>query len=46
MYLIFKVYSPKKLTREQKALIERLDDTPLETDEIKEFNKFTKKNEA
>ena len=45
MYIIFKVYTPKKLTRDQKILIEKLQDTPLETDEIKDFTKFTKKNE-
>ena len=44
MYLIFKVYTPKHLTREQKQLIEKLNDTDLETDEIKKFKKFTKEN--
>ena len=45
MYLIFKVYTPKKLSREQKVLIEKLDNTDLDTDEIKKFNKFTKDND-
>ncbi len=45
MYLIFKVYTPNKLTREQKDLIERLSNTELSTDEIKRFNKFTKEND-
>lgn len=45
MYVIFKVYTPKHLSREQKKLIEQLDDTDLDTDEIKKFNKFTKENE-
>ena len=45
MYLIFKVYTPKRLSREQKVLIEKLSNTPLETDEIKQFNKFTEKND-
>jgi molecular chaperone DnaJ len=45
MYVIFKVYTPKKLTREQKALIDELNNTALETDEIKKFNKFTSNNE-
>ena len=45
MYLIFKVYTPKSLSREQKALIEKLSETPLETEEIKKFNKFTEKND-
>ena len=45
MYLIFKVYMPKKLSREQKNLIEQLSETTLDTEEIKDFNKFTKENE-
>ena len=45
MYIIFKVYTPNKLSREQKSLIEQLSKTSLETDEIKRFNKFTKENE-
>lgn len=45
MYVIFKVYTPKKLSREQKQLIEKLANTELETDEIKKFNKFTKEND-
>ena len=44
MYLIFKVYTPNRLTREQKDLIERLSNTELETEEIKRFDKFTKEN--
>lgn len=44
MYIVFKVYTPKKLSREQKQLIEKLANTELETDEIKKFNKFTKEN--
>lgn len=44
MYIIFKVYTPKKLSREQKQLIDKLAKTDLETDEIKKFNKFTKEN--
>ena len=40
----FKVYTPNRLTREQKILIEKLNNTSLETDEIKRFDKFTKKN--
>ena len=44
MYVIFKVYTPKKLSREQKNLIEKLSTTSLETDEIKEFDKFVRKN--
>lgn len=45
MFLVFKVYTPKKLSREQKILIEKLADTSLETDEIEAFTKFTKENE-
>lgn len=45
MYVIFKVYTPKHLSREQKALIEKLNNTDLDTDEIKRFKKFTKGNE-
>ena len=45
MYLIFKVYTPRNLTKEQKLLIEKLRETSLETEEIKRFNKFTEKND-
>ena len=45
MYVIFKVYTPDRLTREQKNLIDQLSRTPLETDEIKRFNNFTEKND-
>ena len=44
MYIVFKVYTPKKLSREQKQLIEKLADTDLSTEEVKKFNKFTKEN--
>lgn len=45
MYVIFKVYTPKKLTREQKDLITRLSETDLDTKEIKDFGKFVLENE-
>ena len=45
MYIIFKTYTPKKLSREQKNLIEKLADTNLDTEETEAFNKFTKKND-
>ena len=45
MYLVFKVYTPNKLSREQRALIEKLSETSLDTDEIRRFNKFTEKND-
>ena len=44
MYVVFKVYVPKKLSKEQKTLIEKLSETNLETDETKSFNKFVSKN--
>ena len=45
MYIIFKVYTPKKLSREQKSLISKLADTNLETEETISFNKFTEEND-
>ena len=45
MFVIFKMYTPKKLSREQKKLIDLLADTDLDTDEIKKFNRFTKEND-
>ena len=45
MYLVFKVYMPKKLTREQKELMEELSETTLTTEEINSFNRFTEKND-
>ena len=44
MYLVFKVYMPKRLSREQRNLIDKLSETDLDTSEINDFNKFTKKN--
>ena len=44
MFVIFKVYTPKKLSREQKSLIEKLNKTDLDTEEIIDFEKFVKKN--
>lgn len=45
MYLVYKVYTPKKLSREQKNLIDQLSNTVLETDEIRKFEKFAEKND-
>ena len=45
MFVIFKVYTPKRLSREQKNYIEKLNDTDLDTDEIKKFRRFTKEND-
>lgn len=44
MYVVFKVYTPKKLSREQKQLIDKLSKTDLETREIEDFIRFTKNN--
>lgn len=45
MYIILKVVTPKKLSREQKKLIESLSKTDLEDNTIEKFNKFTKEND-
>ena len=45
MYVVFKVYTPKRLSREQKQLIQKLSERNMETDEIKRFNKFTRDND-
>lgn len=45
MYVVFKVYTPKRLSREQKQLIQKLSETNMETDEIKRFDKFTRDND-
>lgn len=39
-YVILKVITPKKLSREQKKLIEKLEDTDLSDREIDKYNKF------
>ena len=44
MYIVLKVVTPKKLSRDQKKLIEQLAKTNLEDSEIIKFNKFTEKN--
>ena len=41
-YVIINVVTPKKLTREQKKLIEQLEDTDLSDREIDKYNKFLK----
>lgn len=41
-YVILKVVTPKKLSREQKKLIEKLKDTDLGDKEIERYNKFLK----
>ena len=45
MYIIIKVITPKKLSRDQKKLIESLNKTDLEDSTIEKFNKFTEKND-
>lgn len=44
MYFIMKVITPKKLSREQKQLLEKLDNSNLKDSEIEKFNKFTRNN--
>lgn len=45
MYIVYKVVIPKKLSREQKSLIEKLAGTDLETSATKDFAKFVEKND-
>lgn len=45
MYLIFKVLTPKKLSREQKNLFEELNKYAFDEKEIRDFNRFTEKND-
>ncbi len=44
MYVVYKVVTPEKLTREQKTLFEKLLDTGLNNSEIDKFNKFVKRS--
>ena len=46
MYVIMKVITPKKLSREQKKLIEELNKTDMTDSEIKNFDKFTEKSNS
>lgn len=46
MYIVLKIVTPKKLSKEQKKLLEELNKTNLaDDDDIKNFNKFIKENE-
>ena len=45
MYVIFQVLTPKKLSREEKKLIEKLNQTLSKDTEIMKFDKFTKEND-
>ncbi len=44
MFVIFKVITPKKLSRSEKELFEKLDKTLDDDNLIKKFNKFVEKN--
>lgn len=45
MYIVLKIVTPKKLSKEQKKLLESLSETNLDDDnDIKKFNKFIKEN--
>lgn len=44
MYIIINIATPKKLTKEQKQLFEKLNETDLTTSAIQKFDKFTKSN--
>lgn len=43
MYVIFQVRTPKRISREQKKLLEALEDTDLSDNEINKFDKFVEK---
>ena len=45
MFVVFKVITPKKLSRSEKELFEKLDKTLEDDNIIKKFNKFTEKND-
>lgn len=45
MYVIMKVITPKKLSKEQKKIIDSLNKTEFDVVEINKFNKFTEKND-
>ncbi len=44
MYVIMKVITPKRLSRDQKKIIEKINETDLKDIEIEKFDKFTKNN--
>ncbi len=44
MFVVFKVITPKKLSRSEKELFEKLDKTLDDDNLIKKFNKFVEKN--
>ena len=45
MFVVFKVITPKKLSRSEKALFEKLEETLDDDNVIKKFNKFVEKND-
>lgn len=45
LYYVMKIATPKKLSREQKQLFEKLSKTDLEDTEISKFQKFVKQND-
>lgn len=45
MYIIMDVRVPKKLSRDQKKLFEELEDTDMDDSVIRDFDKFTEKND-
>lgn len=45
MYVIFKIVTPKKLSKDQKTLIEKLAKTDMSNNEINKFNKFVEEND-
>ena len=44
MYIVFKVVTPSKLTKEQKRLFEQLLETDMDNSEITKFNRFVREN--
>ena len=46
MYIIYRVQTPKKLSRDQKKLFESLANTDFKDIDIDRFDKFTRKNES
>ena len=45
MYIVLKIVTPKKLTKEQKRLLEELNETDLRDDnDIKNYERFLRKN--
>lgn len=45
MYIVIDVQIPEKLTKEQKRLIEQLNDTVLTSSKINKFNRYVEEHE-